>query len=212
MQGLETVLFPLNRAGTTKQLRCVLSICRDNFLHARNLQEAAALHAQLAAQLARKQGFLPDHLATLSSPLQTDLSQAQQAALCLAIAAGWADMVWAATWCSWLPASQEQNMGQASSASIGYVKGLSHVLLGKDAVCTSRHFRDGAAATFAERGAQYHSSIPMMYVYCLACYSPSFWACMSCQAAKGASAYFSRKTLVQPDVPQLVGVRINVSC
>ncbi len=68
---------------------------REHYLHANNLREAAALHAQLLRQLAGGQILpgitLPKALAALELPSQRVLLLLQRA-----IVAGWADQVCAA--------------------------------------------------------------------------------------------------------------------
>lgn len=67
-------------------------LCREHYLHAKNLREAAALHEQLLRQLAGSAllpaKVLPKSLATLVPPSQKVLLVLQRA-----IAAGWADQV-----------------------------------------------------------------------------------------------------------------------
>jgi hypothetical protein len=69
-------------------------VCREHYLHAKNLREAAALHLQLLRQLAGSPILpgiaLPKGPAALDSPSQKVLLLLQRA-----IAAGWADQVFA---------------------------------------------------------------------------------------------------------------------
>jgi len=66
--------------------------CRQHYLHAKNLREAAALHSQLLRQLAGSD-LLPEAALPRSPPAPELPSQKLLLLLQRAIAAGWADQV-----------------------------------------------------------------------------------------------------------------------
>ena len=67
-------------------------LCRQHYLHAKNLREAAALHSQLLRQLAGR-ALLPGIVLPRSPPALELPSQKVLLLLQRAIAAGWADQV-----------------------------------------------------------------------------------------------------------------------